>query len=119
MPRREILTSSQRVQLLTFPYNSSGYPGHFQERMAIELDMGLRDIDNDDPGLELEFALRADLTEGWSGGPLWLPNEGPGPRVMGIASGYETDVLDPERFVFVGGKGMVDLVREGAATWPA
>lgn len=87
--------------------------------MAIELDLGVRDIDNDDPGLELECVECADLTEGWSGGPLWLPNEGPGPRVMGIMSGLETDGLDPRRVVFAGGSGMVDLVREGAATWPA
>jgi hypothetical protein len=34
-------------------YVSSGYPGSFGTRPAVELDMGLRDIDNDSPGIEL------------------------------------------------------------------
>lgn len=40
---------------------SSGYPGSYGERPAVELDMGVRDIDNDSPGKEIEFAMRADL----------------------------------------------------------
>ena len=39
--------------------------------------------------------------------------------VMGVFSGDEQDGLDPRRIVFAAGKGMVDLVKEGAATFPA
>jgi V8-like Glu-specific endopeptidase len=96
-------------------YTSSGYPGSFGSRPAVEFDMGIRDIDNDSPGIELEFALRADVGPGWSGGPLWLPAEGP--AVAGIYSGTEKDELDPRRHVFGGGGGMVDLVKFGLANW--
>jgi len=37
---------------------SSGYPGSYGERPAVELDMAVADIDNDSPGKELEFGLR-------------------------------------------------------------
>lgn len=96
-------------------YVTSGYPGSFGTRPAVEFDLGVRDIDNDSPGLELEFALRADVGPGWSGGPLWLPAEGP--AVAGVYSGRETDELDPRRHVFGGGGGMVDLVKFGLANW--
>ncbi|MCE6997113.1 hypothetical protein LZG04_20240 [Saccharothrix sp. S26] len=96
-------------------YLTSGYPGSFGSRPAVEFDLGVRDIDDDSPGLELEFALRADVGPGWSGGPLWLPAEGP--AVAGIYSGRETDELDPRRHVFGGGGGMVDLVKFGLANW--
>jgi hypothetical protein len=98
-------------------YLSSGYPGTFQQRPAVELDMGLRDIDNDSPGKELEFSAAGhpDLGEGWSGGPLWLPAEGP--TVVGVLSGTEKDELDPRFLVFAGGKGMVDLVKFGLDNW--
>lgn len=98
-------------------YVSSGYPGTYNGRPAVELDMGIRDIDDDSPGRELEFAMRNDLTHGWSGGPLWLPNEGP--AVVGICSGSEKDGLDPTRVVFAAGSPLVDLVRYGQTTWPA
>ncbi|WP_426938432.1 hypothetical protein [Pseudarthrobacter sp. S3] len=48
---------------------SSGYPGTYGDRPAVELDMGVRDIDNDSPGKEIEFALRADLGPGRARGP--------------------------------------------------
>lgn len=96
-------------------YLASGYPGHFQQRPAVELDLGIRDIDNDSPGLELETVNRNDLQPGWSGGPLWLPQEGP--AVVGVFSGSELDELDPRRAVFAGGPGMVDLVRFGFDNW--
>ncbi|BAD56876.1 hypothetical protein NFA_20300 [Nocardia farcinica IFM 10152] len=92
-------------------YVSSGYPGSYGQRPAVELDMGIRDIDNDSPGKELEFALRADLGPGWSGGPLWVHTANP--FVVGVCSGQEKDGLDPTRLVFAGGKGMVDVVRHG------
>jgi hypothetical protein len=82
-------------------YVSTGYPRSFGARPAVEFDMGIRDIDSDSPGIELEFALRADLGPGWSGGPLWLPGEGP--AVAGVLSGTEKDEFDPTRHVFAGG----------------
>lgn len=98
-------------------YMSTGYPDSFNDRPAVELDMGLRDIDNDSPGLELEFSLaNRDLGPGWSGGPLWLPNEGP--IVTGVLSGTEKDGFDPRFAVFAGGGGMVDLIRFGLDNWP-
>ncbi len=96
-------------------YLASGYPGNFQGRPAVELDLGIRDIDNDSPGIELETVNRPDLQTGWSGGPLWLPQEGP--AVVGVLSGSEQDGLDPRRAVFAGGSGMVDLVRFGLDNW--
>ncbi|RDV10451.1 hypothetical protein DXK94_07875 [Arthrobacter sp. RT-1] len=96
---------------------SSGYPGSYGERPAVELDMGVRDIDNDSPGKELEFALRADLGPGWSGGPLWQHTANP--YVVGVLSGQEKDGLDPTRLVYSAGSALVDLVRHGQANWPA
>lgn len=52
-------------------YASSGYPGSFGTRPAVELDMGLRDIDNDSPGKELDS--RSPVT------PI-LYRDGPGDR---------------------------------------
>lgn len=98
-------------------YASSGYPGSYGQRPAVELGMGIRDIDNDSPGVELEFALRQDLGPGWSGGPLWLPDEGP--SVVGVLSGSEKDGLDPTRLVYAAGRGMVELIRHGQSNWPA
>lgn len=96
---------------------SSGYPGSYGERPAVELDMAVRDIDNDSPGKELEFDLRADLGPGWSGGPLW--HHTANPYVVGVLSGQEKDVLDPTRLVYSGGGAMMDLVRHGQTNWPA
>jgi len=96
-------------------YLASGYPGHYGQRPAVELDLGIRDIDNDSPGLELETVNRPDLQPGWSGGPLWLPQEGP--AVVGVLSGSEVDEFDPRRAVFAGGGGMIDLIRFGLDNW--
>lgn len=97
-------------------FTSSGYPGSYGERPAVELNMGVRDIDNDSPGKELEFALRAGLGPGWSGGPLWhhIAN----PYVVGVLSGQEKDGLDPTRLVYSAGSALVDLVRFGQKNWP-
>jgi len=77
--------------------------------------MGIRDIDNDSPGLELEFALRADLGHGWSGGPLWV--HAANPYVVGVLSGQEKDGLDPTRLVYAGGSGLVNVVRYGLTNY--
>ncbi|MCP9985999.1 MULTISPECIES: trypsin-like serine peptidase [Streptomyces] len=98
-------------------YNSTGYPSSFQGRPAVEFNMSIVDIDNDDPGLELEFSRDVyQLGPGWSGGPLWLPNEGP--LVAGTVTGQEKDVFDPTRFVISAGFGMTNLVKFGLANWP-
>jgi hypothetical protein len=98
-------------------FQSSGYPDAFGWRPAVEFSIGIRDIDSDDPGLELEVGSHLQLSGGWSGGPLWFfTNEGP--FVVGILSGFEKDELDPTRFVFAGGRHMVDLVKFGLANWP-
>jgi hypothetical protein len=98
-------------------YTSTGYPSSFQGRPAVEFNMAIVDIDNDDPGLELEFSRDVyQLGPGWSGGPLWLPNEGP--LVAGTVTGQEKDVFDPTRFVISAGFGMVNLVKFGLANWP-
>jgi V8-like Glu-specific endopeptidase len=96
-------------------YVSSGYPGSYGQRPAVELDMGIRDIDDDSPGRELEFALRADLGPGWSGGPLWQHTANP--YAVGVLSGTEKDGLDPTRLVYAAGSPMVDLVNYGLANW--
>lgn len=97
-------------------WTSVGYPGNFMsgQRPAVEFNIGVRDIDNDSPGLEIETVLFA--LHGWSGGPLWgfIDSD---PRVIGIESGYEKDFLDPTRTVFAGGSHLVDLVRHGWAHW--
>ena len=98
-------------------YNSSGYPGSFGTRPAVEFDMGIRDIDSDSPGIELEFATRPDLGPGWSGGPLWLPMPSGLPAVVGVLSGTEKDEFDPRRLVFAGGRAMVDLINFGLSNW--
>jgi hypothetical protein len=97
-------------------WTSVGYPETFVggEWPAVEFAIGVRDIDDDGDGLELETV---DFTDhGWSGGPLWgwIDNE---PRVIGVCSGREKDALDPRRSVFAGGGAMVDLVRFGIANW--
>lgn len=96
-------------------YVSSGYPGSLGQIPAVELDMGIRDIDDDSPGRELEFALRVNLGPGWSGGPLWQHTAQP--YAVGVLSGQEKDGLDPTRLVYAAGSAMVDLVNFGHANW--
>jgi hypothetical protein len=89
---------------------SIGYPQSFLKgkRQAARFEVGVRDIDADGNGLEIETV---DFTSwGWSGGPLWGFIDGH-PRVIGVASGVETDDPDPQRSVFAGGKHMIDLVK--------
>jgi hypothetical protein len=96
-------------------YTSSGYPGAFGERPAVQFDMGLRDIDNDSPGLELEFSFAGfpQIRSGWSGGPLWFGQA----TMVAVHSGNEKDEFDPRFLVEAGGFGMVDLVKFGLANW--
>lgn len=98
-------------------YTSSGYPATFGQRPAVEFNIGIVDIDNDSPGLELELPIGHPLTAGWSGGPLWF-FAGSNPTIVGVQSGSEKDELDPRRHVTAGGRHMVDLVNFGHANWP-
>jgi hypothetical protein len=93
-------------------YFASGYQS---DRPLVQTDMAIVDIDGDDPGLELEFPLGYPLGPGWSGGPLWLPSEGP--LVAGTISGSEKDVLDPRRHVISAGAALVNLVQFGHDNW--
>jgi V8-like Glu-specific endopeptidase len=95
-------------------HNSSGYPGTFSGRQAVQYGLRIVDIDNDLPGIELETVTYA--SGGWSGGPLWY-YDGANPMIVGTVSGFETDVLDPQRDVHSGYKAMVDLVQFGLDNW--
>ncbi len=95
-------------------YTSSGYPATFGGRPAVQFAIGIRDLDNDSPGKELETVEYT--TGGWSGGPLWF-FAGQSPLVVGVLSGAETDGFDPRRDVYAGYTAMVDLVRFGRDNW--
>lgn len=97
-------------------FTSSGYPDSFGGRPAVEFNIGVVDIDNDDPGKEIELPIGHPLTAGWSGGPLWF-FAGQSPIVVGVQSGAEKDGFDPRRNVTAGGNGMVELVKFGLANW--
>lgn len=97
---------------------SVGYPGVFYNgnRPKADFFVGIRDIDNDAPGLEIETTYNTAFGGGWSGGPLWgaINNDF---RIIGIKSGWEVDGYDPARGVFAGGTHMVDLVKFGLANF--
>jgi hypothetical protein len=95
-------------------YISSGYPATFGGRPAVQFGLGIRDIDSDSPGIELECVEYT--TGGWSGGPLWYFN-GTSPTTVGVLSGAEKDVLDPKWDVYAGWRAMVDLVKFGLDNW--
>ena len=96
-------------------YTSSGYPGVFGDRPAVQFDMGLRDIANDGPGLELEFSLDGypHIRGCWAGGPLWFDQA----NVVGVHSGNAGEVNGSRSIVEAGGSGMVDLVKFGLENW--
>ncbi|HEX2085468.1 MAG TPA: hypothetical protein VHF89_07280 [Solirubrobacteraceae bacterium] len=98
-------------------FTSSGYPGTFGGRPAVEHNIAVVDIDNDSPGLEVEVSFGHPLTAGWSGGPLWF-FAGQSPMIVGVLSGSEKDEFDPRRHVFAAGRGFVDLIKFGLANWP-
>ncbi|MGK5111375.1 trypsin-like serine peptidase [Geodermatophilus sp. CPCC 205506] len=95
-------------------YTSSGYPATFGGRPAVQFSVGIRDIDNDSPGKELETVEYT--AGGWSGGPLWF-FAGQSPTIVGVLSGAETDVLDPRRDVYAGYTAMIDLIKFGLDNW--
>ena len=101
-------------------YNGSwflnGFPLTFLDgqRLAVEAGLPVEDIDNDDPGLEIEVDLHA--SGGWSGGPLWGWIDGE-PRVVGVVSGWEVDEYDPPRTVVAGGRLLVELTQHGWTHW--
>ena len=99
---------------------SVGYPGQ-SGVPYLATDVEVLDVDSSGDGRELETADF--LMGGWSGGPL-LGFFGLDPKVLGIASGHETEVsiglvhVTDTNSVFAGGKHMVDLVKYGYANWP-
>jgi hypothetical protein len=94
----------------------NGYPGTFfgGERLAVEFPISIDDIDNDDPGRELEFGFYP--VGGWSGGPFW-GYIGGDPRVIGVVSGWEYDGFDPLRTVIAAGGKLAELIRYGWDNW--
>ncbi|BCJ75043.1 hypothetical protein CS0771_45870 [Catellatospora sp. IY07-71] len=95
-------------------YTSSGYPASFGGRPAVQFAVGIRDIDSDSPGIELETVTYT--SGGWSGGPLWF-FAGQSPTIVGTLSGSEKDEFDPRRDVYAGYMAMVDLVIFGLDNW--
>ncbi len=98
-------------------YISVGYPDSFSGKPAVEFDIDIDDIDSDGGGLELETTFgTSPFGPGWSGGPLWLWENGK-PYLFGVMAGIEKDELDPRRWVFAGGRLMVDRIKFGLANF--
>ena len=101
-------------------WTSVGYPiesvNPDAQFMLVEEDVRILDVDDEgSEGKELETHLYS--LRGWAGGPLWAflgPND---PRVIGVLSGEEVDLLQPRHTVSAGGLAMVKLVRYGKANW--
>lgn len=97
---------------------SVGYPTVFYSgnRPQVNFDVEVEDIDNDDPGLEIETDYDVGFGGGWSGGPLWgvINNDF---KIIGVKSGYEADGWDSVRSVFSGGNLMVELIKHGLANF--
>ena len=93
---------------------SVGYPASVGGRRPVmELEIKVKDIDNNGDGREIETDFNNYiLNGGWSGGPLWGFLQGGDARVIGICSGWEMDGWDPPRTVFAGGIPLVNLVRD-------
>ena len=93
---------------------TNGYPTWFfnGNKPTVNFDVRIVDIDNDDPGLELEVDYNVGFGGGWSGGPLWNIVNGQ-PRIIGIKSGWEVDVYDPARCVRRR-RHMVALIKHGS-----
>jgi hypothetical protein len=100
---------------------SVGYPGQSGVPFFMP-NIEVHDVDSSGDARELETADF--LMGGWSGGPL-VGFFGLDPKVLGIASGHETELsigwfhVAETNSVFAGGKHMVDLVKYGYANWPA
>jgi hypothetical protein len=100
---------------------SVGYPGQSGVPFFAP-NVQILDVDSSGDARELETADF--LMGGWSGGPL-VGFFGLEPKVLGIASGHETELsigwfhVAETNSVFAGGKHMVDLVKYGYANWPA
>jgi len=99
---------------------SVGYPGYSGVPFWAP-DIKIVDVVSSGDGRELETGDF--LMGGWSGGPL-IGFLGLDPKVLGIASGSETEFslgwihVTETHSVFAGGKHMVDLVKYGYANWP-
>jgi hypothetical protein len=104
----------QQWMSVGYPVQSGGVP-FFAPNVEV------LDVDSSGDGRELETADF--LMGGWSGGPL-VGFFGLDPKVLGIASGHETELsigwlhATETNSVFAGGQHMVDLVKYGYAHWP-
>lgn len=100
-----------------WPYTSVGYPGipYGGERPVVQHFVAIEDVDDDGQGKELE--TMEFTSEGWSGGPLFFWR-GTQPWAVGVASGRETDIFDPRRSVFSGGRRFTDLIDQAERDWP-
>lgn len=109
---------SDHEKYLRRGYMSAGYPEYASGWPKAELGIGVRDVDGDNDGRELETVLFGG--HGWSGGPLfaWFGDD---LRAVGVCHGKETEMVFPwyvVNLVFGGGKHLIDLVRYGQANWP-
>lgn len=100
-----------------WPYTSVGYPGipYGGERPVVQHFVAIEDVDDDGQGKELE--TMEFTSPGWSGGPLFFWR-GTHPWAVGADSGTETDLFDPRRSVFSGGKRFTDLIDQAELDWP-
>lgn len=108
------------------PYWSiAGYPGSVAlgRRPSRQNGISIFDVDSDSHGGEELESQTADLSPGNSGGPMfaWWGND---PRLVGVVSGYEEDVIFYPPFrepgnVMASGPGFTNLIAWGRTNWPA
>lgn len=100
-----------------WPYACVGYPGipYGGERPVVQHFVAVEDVDDDGHGKELE--TMEFTSPGWSGGPLFFWRNAR-PLSVGVASGRETDLFDPRRSVFSGGRRFTDLIDQAERDWP-
>jgi len=102
-------------------WSSAGYPVSSGGVPFFASNVEVTDVDSSGDGRELETSDF--LMGGWSGGPL-VGFFGLDPRVLGVASGHQTEFsvgwlhVTQTNSVFAGGKHMIDLVKYGYANWP-
>jgi V8-like Glu-specific endopeptidase len=107
-------------------WSNIGYPGDIDnaEEPAFQQGFTIDDTDGDSDGGEELETENCDLNHGNSGGPCfaWW-NNGTDPRIVGVASGQETEYQFPfseiDDNVFASGDGLINLCAWGRTNWPA
>ena len=96
-----------------------GYPWDIAGslRPTVETQVAVVDDDNDSHDTS-EVETRSDTASGMSGGPIFASWSGD-MRIIGAASGFEEDGLDPVHTVFAAGNGLNRLVRWARDNWDA